>query len=268
MKAKYLLILTALPLLATAAEPSGLEAPPESIKQWYKPANKRQVWLHTMFNLRRSQQAIEEYAGAGDGERVRKWVAEFAQSYRQIPEMVPEWAVEADLDALGGLEQAASAGDLPAVKSALAKLGRSCDSCHLDNQAVTALLMRGPDFGLLQVQGRPFRKAMEGLSTQVNRIKIGAEDGRWEPAVAAAAALRQQLNDLGATCDQCHQDAYPKERILGAAIQEKLTELDTALTKADKEGTGKLLGHLGFNVCSRCHGVHRTLTDLREEFLP
>lgn len=268
MKTKILLILAALPLLATAAGPSGLEAPPESIKQWYKPANKRQVWLHTMFNLRRSQQAIEEYAGAGEGELVKRWVAEYAKSYRQIPEMVPEWGVEADLDALGGLEQAASAGDLAAVKSALGKLGRSCDSCHLDHQAVTALLMRGPDFSPLQVQGQPFRKAMEGLSTQVNRIKIGAEDGRWEPAKTAASALKQQLLDLGATCDQCHPDAYPKERILGAAIQEKLAELDTALTKADKEETGKLLGHLGYNVCSRCHGVHRTLSDLRESLLP
>ncbi|OGT89936.1 MAG: hypothetical protein A2286_13705 [Gammaproteobacteria bacterium RIFOXYA12_FULL_61_12] len=221
-----------------------------------------------MFNLRRSQQAIEEYAGAGEGELVKKWVAEYAQSYRQIPEMVPEWGVEADLDALGGLEQAASAGDLAAVKSVLTKLGRSCDSCHLDHQAATALLMRGPDFGPLQVQGQPFRKAMEGLSNQVNRIKIGAEDGRWEPAKTAASALKQQLLDLGATCDQCHLDAYPKERILGAAIQEKLAELDTALTKGDKEETGKLLGHLGYNLCSRCHGVHRTLSDLRETISP
>ena len=43
-----------------------LDKPPESLKQWYKPDNKRQVWLHTMFRLRREMQAINEYADQKD----------------------------------------------------------------------------------------------------------------------------------------------------------------------------------------------------------
>ena len=45
-----------------------LTLPPASIAQWYKPQNERQVWLHTMFGLRRSMTAIQEYVALEDGD--------------------------------------------------------------------------------------------------------------------------------------------------------------------------------------------------------
>ena len=54
-------------LVPAYAEPMvSLKKPPASLEQWYKPANKRQVWLHTMFRLRREMQAIAEYAKQDD----------------------------------------------------------------------------------------------------------------------------------------------------------------------------------------------------------
>ena len=47
---------------AHAGTPASLDEPPASLEKWYKPANERQVWLHTMFRLRREMQAISEYA--------------------------------------------------------------------------------------------------------------------------------------------------------------------------------------------------------------
>lgn len=41
---------------------SAVKVPPSSLSQWYKPENKRQVWLHNMFKLRREMQAVEFYA--------------------------------------------------------------------------------------------------------------------------------------------------------------------------------------------------------------
>ncbi len=49
------------------AEPIvSLKLPLTSLEKWYKPANKRQVWLHTMFRLRREMQAIADYAENSD----------------------------------------------------------------------------------------------------------------------------------------------------------------------------------------------------------
>ena len=51
---------------ASADNRVSIDTPPASLEKWYKPANKRQVWLHTMFRLRREMQAISEYAEQND----------------------------------------------------------------------------------------------------------------------------------------------------------------------------------------------------------
>ena len=57
--------LTISPGFAGEAREVNFNKPPSTIAQWYKPANKRQVWLHTMFRLRREMQAMGEYAAFG-----------------------------------------------------------------------------------------------------------------------------------------------------------------------------------------------------------
>ena len=60
----HLIVVTWLGVFITpvyAGDSMSLEIPPAVLEKWYKPANKRQVWLHTMFRLRREMQAIDEY---------------------------------------------------------------------------------------------------------------------------------------------------------------------------------------------------------------
>ena len=82
--------------LVTAAVPAdagdtvSLDVPPASLEQWYKPANKRQVWLHTMFRLRREMQAIGEYAEQNDRAAMDKWIKRLEKDYKKIADMVPE----------------------------------------------------------------------------------------------------------------------------------------------------------------------------------
>ena len=71
-----------------------LKKPPASLEEWYKPANKRQVWLHTMFRLRREMQAIAEYAktiepasseqGANNQVAILKWIKRLDKDYNKI----------------------------------------------------------------------------------------------------------------------------------------------------------------------------------------
>ena len=267
-------IIALFPLFASAQQKIALSPPPNSLKQWYKPDNKRQVWLHTMFTLRRAMQATEEYAALEDGERLKKWAKRFADAYRKLPEMVPEWADEVDLNKLKRLEQAAAKGDFAAIGSTLRKLGTTCRSCHNEYKSVAVIVMRSPDYGKIMVEDSetleevPYDKSMVALRTQINRIKIGVEDNRWSSAQTAAEKLKQMLTDLGEGCGKCHRGAYPKERILGKVTQEKLNELDAALDQQNMKNVGKLLGHIGYAVCARCHGVHRPLADIRTELLP
>ena len=66
-----------------------LGKPPQSLAKWYKPENKRQVWLHNMFKLRREMQAVRFYADRKDGKGLEGWVSDLGRHYLEIGEMVP-----------------------------------------------------------------------------------------------------------------------------------------------------------------------------------
>ncbi len=244
-----------------------LQLPPESIAQWYKPHNKRQVWLHTMFGLRRSMVAIQEYVALEDGERLDKWAGQFLKKYRSIPEMVPEWADEVELKWADHLEQAVAQRQWGEIGKVLGKLGMSCRSCHQDYRAVTAALYRAPDFGAVTVEDREtleeqsFKDAMKGLSQSMNRFKIAVDDGRIDAATSHLKTFSRRVVDLGESCGGCHRDEVPKERILGAETSELLQQLSEKL-QGDRKGIGRKLGEVGVVVCARCHSVHRTVSDL------
>lgn len=242
--------------------------PEQSLGQWYKPQNKRQVWLHTMFSLRRELQATEEYAATGDRVRLAKWAGRLVANYRKIPEMVPEWTDEVDLGLAGRLEQAVAAGDFPETISVVQRLGRTCVSCHRENRALVAARFRAPDFSSVRVTDgegseRSHADHMELLSLALNRVKIAAEDGRWEGALDADGELERLLGSFSRTCSGCHQDKEPEARILGADSKAVLARLAASIADRQEKDVGRYLGEAAVEICARCHAVHRTLTDLR-----
>ena len=77
-----------------------LKKPPAILAKWYKPANKRQVWLHTMFRLRREILAMNNYSAKGQQPELEKWSQKFIKDYQSIAEMVPQWQELLYLDKL------------------------------------------------------------------------------------------------------------------------------------------------------------------------
>ncbi|MCF6355943.1 MAG: hypothetical protein L3J26_12725 [Candidatus Polarisedimenticolaceae bacterium] len=249
-----------------------LKMPPASLAQWYKPENKRQVWLHTMFRLRREMQAVKEYARQKDAIGTKKWGQRLAKSYRSIPEMVPEWKGEVRLDWADTLEIAAQQGNFKKVLRAHDKLNASCNLCHQDFQTLAAALYRSPDFSghKIAFKGRAvhYDRFMELLSNTLNRIKIAIEDQRPQIAKHALKQLKIQLQALGGNCSKCHQDEIPKERILGEATQKLLKGLEESIRNKQPKQAGRFLGKAAVAICARCHGVHRTLSDLKGVLVP
>ncbi len=268
-KHPLLICILMLGMPASGAEELALKLPPASMEKWYKPANKRQVWLHNMFSMRRELQAIKEYADGGDKQHTKKWADRLVKHYRKIAEMVPEWEDELELIWAERLEAAAAAGDLEKVKLSAKKLGRSCTTCHREYRALAVALYRVPDYSKLIIKrGNPakeigFRDAMNELVTYINRIKIAATDGRKEAALQATSDLKDGLHDMGKSCSTCHRGPEPRERILGTQAQQLLTELAQAIRDEDKKATGKNLGTVAVMACAWCHGVHRTAYDIK-----
>ena len=262
------------PYTALAADTIELSPPPTSLAKWYKPANKRQVWLHTMFRLRREIQAVQDYSAEGDHAAMQKWAKKLAKDYRSLPDMVPEWRDDVDLSWADRMLQAAEKNDKKNLKLALRKLKVSCKSCHKEYRAIVAATYRSPDYKKLMVpdskKGKDikFKQAMNNLSHSVNRIMIALQDDRREVAHSSSQLLNQQLNDLGSSCQTCHKDPGSKTRILGQSTSPDMEKLWQSMKQGDTKLSQRQLGHLSVNICARCHGIHRTLAGLREMVLP
>lgn len=240
-----------------------LKEPPESIAQWYKPQNKRQVWLHTMFRLRREMLAIEIYAKAMDAGNLQKWAEKLNEDYHKISEMVPEWEPKLDLTSIAEIQKSVSEKRYNDVTDALLKLDESCQSCHTDFRAVTATLYRVPDFSDLKIDASTsLISHMRTMSKQVNQIKIASVDGRRNAALSALSDLEISMNSLGELCVNCHKNtslAYPSE-----LMTRSIFNLEQSLKTGSQEDQGKVLGTLAVMICADCHGTHRLAHDAKK----
>ncbi|MCP4076950.1 MAG: cytochrome c [Gammaproteobacteria bacterium] len=244
---------------------------PDSLSKWYKPENKRQVWLHTMFGMRRELQAVEEYVDQKDINGINKWSERLVTHYRKLPVMVPEWKEYVDLDAVDALDQAVKNSEFKSIRYNLRQLQKTCRSCHKKNRILATLRYRSPDFSSLIITGEDkehkYPRFMKTISRSLNRIRIAAEDEHWSVASDASNQFQQELKMLGNNCASCHKDDEPVERILGASTKHSIDEMDAAIVEKNIRSVKMSLGETAVKVCARCHGVHRTAADIRNQLL-
>ena len=267
------LFVASLPVFAADKSPTiTLKKPPQVLAQWYKPANKRQVWLHTMFRLRREILAMKDYSDQKKQLELEKWSENFIKDYQSIKKMVPQWQNYLSLNKLTELEQQVQQQNYSAIKPLLKKLSKSCMHCHDDYQTVATLMFRSANFNDRTIaegfsgEKISYEDLMENMSDSVNRINIAIKDGYYDNAQALIEPLEQQLEHLSTSCGDCHQeDEVPVHRIMGAS-QELLPELAQALESTDKnkqQSSGAKLGEFAVKVCAKCHSIHRLSSDLK-----
>lgn len=243
-----------------------LKKPPASIAQWYKPQNKRQVWLHTMFKLRREMLAVEMYASTQDDKNLQAWATKLDTDYRKIAEMVPEWQARVSVPDLDALQKSVMDKRYADVSHGVTKLQENCTACHTDFRAITAAMYRAPDFSGMKVEGDvELNGHMVALSQQVNKIKIAFVDERSDGALSAYADLAKGMKILGATCAGCHKhqsQTYPNPN-----IDEAMAKLEKSLKVGSLKDKGRALGTLAVMACAQCHGTHRISFDAKQLFV-
>jgi cytochrome c556 len=240
-----------------------MKTPPASLAQWYMPENKRQVWLHNMFKLRREMQAIRFYAYNKDTAHLEKWVALLNEHYLEIGKMVPEWEEKLNLDAIADLQQSVKASHYQDVSIALDEISEGCESCHTDYRSIAATMYRAPDFSSLKIDASTTYEAhMEELVQLVNKIKIASEDGMRDIALASLSELKKGIIMQGKTCSSCHKKdtrLYPDD-----TINKTISALEESLRTGTTKQQGRELGTLAVLACARCHGTHRLSYGMRK----
>jgi len=243
---------------------SMVKLPPASLAQWYKPDNKRQVWLHNMFKLRREMQAVQYYADTNNEELLNQWTARLSEHYVKIGEMVPEWDSKLNTEAIGALQDAVKNKQLQEVAGVLTELSDSCNGCHIDYRSTVATLYRAPDFSDMAISPTvSLIDHMDQLTRQVNQIKIASGDGLTDVALSSLSDLKEGINTLGAICSNCHQHdprTYPDE-----SINTTLGLLEESLKTGTLKDQGRELGTLAVIACARCHGTHRISYDEKQQ---
>ena len=271
----FLFFLLASSFAPVHAEPTvTLKQPPASLAQWYKPENKRQVWLHTMFKLRREMQAITEYAEQNNPQAMQKWIQRLDRDYNKIADMVPEWEKLVKPRLLSELEMFTEKGDMYRARKTLKMIRRTCDDCHTYYQPLVTATYRAPYYDHIELKDssgktQSYHENMEALSAAVNRTLIALDDGHLAVALQSRDELVQHLQSLAGSCDACHKDdAYPRQRILGEATQQRLKKLRKNISQGRVVDSQKLIGEIAVTVCARCHNTHRIVYDLRNALLP
>lgn len=244
-----------------------IKTPPASLAQWYKPENRRQVWLHNMFKLRREMQAVRFYANNKEDGFLQKWAGQLSTHYLEIGEMVPEWKKKLDINLITELREHVKNGSYQDITRALDNLSKSCDSCHVDYRAITATMYRAANFSSIDTPdgSTSLKEHMKELTRQVNQIKIASEDGMREVALSSLSDLKKGMNTLGDTCSICHkkdEKEYP-----GDTINNTVTRLEESLVTGTLKDQGRELGTLAVTACARCHGTHRLAYDSRNLFV-
>ncbi|MCW8936251.1 MAG: hypothetical protein OQK98_16175 [Gammaproteobacteria bacterium] len=253
----------------THAETINLKQAPASLAKWYKPDNKRQVWLHTMFKLRRELQALRQYAEQEDKDSMRKWLINFNKHYNSLSDMIPEWKDKIKPDLTAQLVKFTNDENFYQVALTLNKISDSCDSCHKDYQAQVAAIYRSPDYSNIRIKdndGNPqnIENTMQELSTYINQILIALSDGKNKQALTASNDLNLQLKNMGESCSTCHKDdAYPKERILGSMTANNIDKLQMNIREGNTKTSQKIMGEIAVTVCARCHNTHKIVSNLR-----
>ena len=242
-----------------------IKTPPDSLAQWYKPENKRQVWLHNMFKLRREMQAVRFYSDNSDAQNMEKWATRLSEHYLKIAEMVPEWKNKINIEVINNLQKSVKTNRYKDVSQSLDNLKENCKSCHTDYRVVTATMYRAPDFSSMEINPSiSFKKHMKKLTQQVNSIKIASNDKMKDVALTSLSDLKKNITVLGDSCSNCHKKdtkVYPDD-----TINKVITSLEKNLKTGTVKEQGKDLGTLAVLACARCHGTHRLAYDSRKTF--
>lgn len=257
----------------SAVDVATLSLPPDSLSQWYPPQSEGPEWRLLMGRLGRAMQATADYNAQENREQLVKWANRLAENYRRIGEMVPEWADELDTEWMRRLLDASAAGDFSTVGSALHRLGTTCSSCHREYRAAVAILYNVPDYRLVMVENgesmeeTPYPKAMGRLGTNVQRIRVAIEDGRFDTAKEEIGKLDGGMKDLANSCSVCHTDDA-RGRIFGTPMQQARAGFDNAVKESDPKGATESLGRLTAAACGTCHSIHRPAAFVRRTIAP
>jgi cytochrome c556 len=246
-----------------------LNRPPKSLDKFYPPVSKDKKFLQTMHNMSLSFKATFLYLQRGDKSKAKRWAENLVKSYLSIPDMVPEWKNYIKRELAENFLKAVEIGDMNMIRKSADDLGRTCGSCHQDNELAVKIFYYTPNWDDIEVED-PIslkkvgaHKLMKDMNDSLQFAIIGFQDGDFSLAEKSVKEFVARAKAIKETCSSCHTSQESIEALAGKSF---ITSLDS-LTKFVKERKAdeffKSLDKVSY-YCSACHTTHLFLWEIKE----
>ncbi len=234
---------------------------PAALESFYPPKAQGPVYLIKMIGLAESFGGFLGDLFENDLPNALGSFQEFADQYRELSGLVPEWKSLYPWAPLEELGAALKAGDQGRVMAAVEKAGGTCTACHVEYMAPVQFRYGWPDFSEIKAKD-PLSGEEVGLDRlmlflDVNFSGIGADlkQGQTENAQRQFQGFKARFEAMADTCAACH-GRDERKYYVDSNVRAMVEELGKAAAAGSPDKAGKLVMGIGMESCHKCHLVH------------
>ena len=236
--------------------------PPQSLDAFYPPQSEQPVFLFSMLDMEGPFNGIIVDLMEEDFENASANYEKFKQKYISVSKLVPEWENDYPMKPVEDLGTSLQTGDKGKIMASVDEVGKTCNSCHLQNMVKVQHKYHWRDFGEIKVtdfvtkENVGFSQLMQLISMNFSGIGVNLEEGQVENAKKHFEQFKTRFTSLKASCTHCH--ITQRKYYVDETVQSYINELGSALSESSviPQKVAELSMKIGEENCEKCHLVH------------
>jgi cytochrome c556 len=247
-----------------------LKRPPKSLDKFYPPQSKNFEFTSKMGRMSSAFQSVFFYLQKGDKQKALSWAKTLRDTYLSIAKDVPEWENYIKKDIPDEFVKAVEERDMRKVSEVGRNLGRTCGSCHNDNELSVKVFYYTPDWSNVEINDPikrasvPAHKFMKDMTDSLKLAIVMVSDKDFSSAEKFAKDFVERAKALKEVCKDCHTSETSIESLAGKEYFASLDKLLASLKGGKGDEFFSNLGKIN-SYCTRCHNVHQTPALIRSE---
>jgi hypothetical protein len=196
-----------------------------------------------------------------DRERALAALKSFREQNVAVAKLVPSWKEMFRDSVIGELEAAVSAkADLATRRKAVAKIERTCTTCHARYMFPVQARYRWGSFGSASVPGEhgpiTFHQLMLDLSNSLGALRGDVQAGQLADAQSAYKQFTDRFNSMEQLCVNCHDQ--PRQYFVDQMVKGRILKIGGLLRRGETRASeyAHLFRDINEMSCLPCHQVH------------
>jgi len=235
---------------------------PKSLDALYPPRAQTPVYTARMTAMALPGEAMLEQLTQGDHKNALASFEKFVGQYKEVRDLVPEWADSFPMGPIDELRKALASGDMGKVMPVVDKVTEICRDCHVERMTAVQQVYYWKDTRAFKVddpvsrQKVSYAEFMHSLGGSLAAIGAEFGQGNKDAAEKQLAAFEKRFEKLEDTCSYCH--GTPREYFVDKSVKKMIADFGKELGKADPDPAylDRLGKQIGNDSCFKCHLVH------------